>query len=98
MLRMLPYAVAVLVIAAPASAEPRCSEKRFTATGEPGRVHFTARRNARVVWAAQVRAELGAPYATWDRAVSRSFNCTYADWRYHCSAAARPCRSFVAGR
>lgn len=89
---------AALLIPARASAEPRCSEKQFAAAGEPGRIHFTGRRNARVAWAAKVKAELGDRYATWDRAVSRSFSCTYSDWRYHCSATARPCRSFVAGR
>ena len=89
---------AALLIPAPASAESRCSEKQFAATGEPGRIHFTGRRNARVAWVAKVKAELGDRYATWDRAVSRSFNCTYADLHYHCSATARPCRSFVAGR
>ena len=98
MSRVLPCAAAVLVIAAPALAEPRCSEKQFSATGEPGRVHFAGRRNARLAWAAKVKEELGNAYATWDRAVSRSFNCSYADWSYRCSATARPCRSFVAGR
>jgi hypothetical protein len=98
MLRGLAIAGALLT-AAPASAEaPRCSERHFTASGAPGRVHFTGRRNARLAWAAKVRAELGQPYATWDRAVSRNFDCKFSEWRYHCSATARPCRSFVAGR
>lgn len=92
------FAIALTVLAAPAAAEPRCSERTFSASGAPGRIHFTGRRNARLAWAAKVRSELGPAYATWDRAVSRNFDCTFADWRYRCSAAARPCRSFVQGR
>ena len=52
--------------AAPAAAEPRCSEQEISATGAPGRIHFSARRNARLAWSAKVRAELGKGYATWD--------------------------------
>jgi hypothetical protein len=99
MLRVLLLCFAAgLLISVPATAEPRCSDKQFSATGKPGRVHFAGRRNARLAWVVKVKAELGDRYATWDRAVSRSFNCTYSDFRYHCSATARPCRSFLAGR
>lgn len=90
--------VVAALITTPASAEPRCSERSFTASGTPGRVHFSGRRNARLAWAAKVRSELGQAYATWDRATSRNFDCVYAEWHYRCTATARPCRSFVAGR
>ena len=102
MLRALPrklFCIAVaLSITTPALAEPRCSAQQITASGAPGRIHFTARRNARLVWSAKVRAELGNAYATWDRATRRNFDCTFAKWQYSCSATARPCRSFVSGR
>jgi len=102
MLRALPrklFCIAVaLSITTPALGEPRCSEQQISATGAPGRIHFTARRNARLVWSAKVRAELGNAYATWDRATRRNFDCTFAKWQYRCSATARPCRSFVSGR
>jgi hypothetical protein len=88
----------MLAVHTAAADEPRCSERHFSAAGAPGRIHFTGRRNARLAWSAVVRAELGQAYATWDRAVSRRFRCTFSEWRYHCSATARPCRSFVAGR
>jgi hypothetical protein len=52
--------VAALLTAAPAAAEPRCSEREISATGAPGRIHFSARRNARLAWSAKVRAELGS--------------------------------------
>ena len=90
--------VAALLTAAPAAAEPRCSEREISATGTPGRIHFSARRNARLAWSAKVRAELGNAYATWDRATRRNFDCTFSKWQYRCSATARPCRSFVSGR
>ena len=102
MLRALPqtlFCIAVaLSIATPALGESRCSERQISATGAPGRIHFTARRNARLMWSAKVRAELGNAYATWDRATHRNFDCTFAKWQYRCSATARPCRSFVSGR
>jgi hypothetical protein len=102
MMRILPsplLAIAVaLLTASPAISEPRCSAKQFAASGAPGRIHFIGRRNARLAWAAAVRADLGDAYATWDRATSRNFDCTFSDWHYRCSATARPCRSFVTGR
>ena len=79
-------------------AEPRCSAKAFSATGAPGVIHFTGRRNAHVAWSAKVRNELGAAYATWDRATSRHMNCVITGKRYVCTAAANPCRSIVDGR
>ena len=88
----------VIVSATPSVAEPRCSERAFSATGAPGVVHFTGRRNAHKAWSAKVRNELGAPYATWDRATSRHMNCVITDKRFVCTAAANPCRSIVDGR
>jgi hypothetical protein len=89
---------AILLTATPAATEPRCSERQFSATGAPGRVLFTAHRNARKLWSAKVRAELGKAYATWGRAASRDYECTFSQWRYRCSATARPCRSFASGK
>jgi hypothetical protein len=79
----------------PAVAEPRCSERQISAAGTPGRIHFTGRRNARLAWAAKVRAEFGQAYASWDRASSRRFECSFSERRFRCTAAARPCRSIV---
>lgn len=98
MLRGLAIAAALLT-AVPAMAEqPRCSEQQFSATGAPGRILLTAHRSARQLWSATVRAELGKAYAKWGRAADRSYDCTFSEWRYRCSATARPCRSFVSGR
>jgi len=91
-------AVAALLTAAPAAAEPRCSEQQFSATGAPGRILLTAHRSARQLWSDTVRAELGKAYAKWGRAAERSYDCTFSKWQYRCSATARPCRSFVSGR
>lgn len=88
----------ILLNSSPASAEPRCSEKVFTAEGTPGVIHFTGRRNARNAWSAKVRNELGPAYATWDRATKRRMDCAINDRRFVCSAVANPCRSIVDGR
>jgi hypothetical protein len=88
----------MLVITTPAAAEPRCSERLFSATGAPGRILLTAHRSARKLWSAKVRAELGKAYATWGRAASRNYECSFSQWRYRCSAVARPCRSFASGK
>lgn len=102
MLRALPrklFCIALaLSIATPALAESRCSERQVSATGAPARILFTAHRNARKLWSAKVRAELGKAYATWGRAASRNYECTFSQWRYRCSAVARPCRSFASGK
>ena len=102
MLRALPrklFCIAVaLSIAAPAAAQPRCSEQLFSATGAPGRILYSAHRNARVLWSAKVRAELGKPYAKWGRAADRNYDCKFSNWKYQCSAEARPCRSFESSK
>jgi hypothetical protein len=85
-------------LAAPAAAEPRCTDRIVSASGTPGRIHVTGRRNARVAWSAKVRSELGEAYASWGRAASRRFDCTLVNWRYRCTVAARPCKSVVPGR
>jgi hypothetical protein len=80
-----------------AQQQPRCSPRAISATGTPGFIHFTGQRSARLAWSAKVRAELGEPFATWDRATSRNIECVRADGRYLCSASATPCKSHFGG-
>ncbi len=95
----LSVAVALTAMApAPALAQPRCSERLYSATGAPGRILYTAHRNARVLWSAKVRAELGTTYAKWGRAADRNYDCKFSNWKYHCSAEARPCRPLASSQ
>jgi hypothetical protein len=94
---LLILAFAILLVG-PAYAEQRCSDRVFSASGTPGRIHFSGRRNARLAWSTKVRAELGEAYASWGRSVSREFDCTLVNWRYRCTVTARPCKSIVPGR
>jgi hypothetical protein len=98
MRRALPLLCAVsglgLLATAPAAAQPRCSERNFSATGAPGLIHFLGRRHASAAWSAKVRSELGDAYAAWGRAQDRHIECVIAQRRFLCSASGVPCRAF----
>ena len=81
-----------LLVPGTAAAQPRCSDRAISATGAPGILHVTGRRNATGAWAAKVRGEFGGAFASWGRARSRQLSCTRVERRYVCSASARPCR------
>jgi hypothetical protein len=87
----------VLQGAAPASAQPRCSERSFSAAGAPGILYFLGRRHAREAWSAKVRSELGEAYASWGRARESRIDCVFTERRFRCSASGIPCRAFTLG-
>lgn len=90
--------VLAVLIEAPASAQPRCSEKSFSATGNPSVVIFAGRRSAHTAWSANVRNELGDAYASWGRSRNRRITCLRAERRFLCTVSATPCIAITAGK